>query len=69
MVNSRRPVLRIDTSPLPPQINWTSSPLGYLVVVLFLPVIIAWFYVMERRAKRSVARHDKPPVDANRLKT
>ena len=53
----------LGTPNSPPQMNLPSSPLGWLVVVLFVPAMIVWFYVIEHRSKRSVARSGDTTVD------
>lgn len=52
------------TPPLPTQMNWTSSALGIVAVVLLVPAMMAWFYILERRARQSLACTDDQNVDA-----
>ena len=49
---------------MPWQMNWTDSPVGYVVAVLLVPTMIAWFYIIERRTNRSLTCNDDSNVDA-----
>jgi len=51
-------------SQVPRQMNWTNSPLGYVVVSLLVPTMMAWFYMLERRTNRSRTCNDHSNVDA-----